>query len=602
MISTLMDNKLLKGCVNMLKMIKRLGASVREYKKASVLTPVYVILEVVMEVIIPLLMAKMIDNGINKGNMQYILVLGTLLLVSAFASLFFGVMAGNKAAEASAGFAKNLRKDMYYNVQNYSFSNIDKFSTASIVTRLTTDVTNLQNAYQMIIRMAVRAPIMMIVSLTVSFSIHAGLACIFAGAIPVLAIGLYIISSRVHPVFKRVFKTYDRLNGVVQENLRGIRVVKSFVREEHEIGKFESISESIYKDFSWAEKTLAFNMPLMQFCMYTCTLLISWLGAKAIVACGGNAATGLSTGELVSFIQYATMILMSLMMCSMIFVMVIMSRASAERVTEILNEESDIRNAAEPVYEVADGSVVFENVDFEYSGKADKLCLKNVCLDIKSGETVGIIGGTGSSKTTLINLIPRLYDVTGGSVRVGGIDVRRYDIEALRSEVAVVLQKNELFSGTILENLRWGNENATDEECIEASRLAQADDFVQKFPDKYNTYIEQGGTNVSGGQKQRLCIARALLKKPKILILDDSTSAVDTRTDALIRKAFREEIPATTKLIIAQRISSVQDADKIIVLDDGQVNAVGTHEELMRTSSIYREVYESQMKGGGDNE
>ncbi len=584
------------------KILKRLGASVREYKKASILTPVYVTLEVVMEVIIPLLMASMIDEGINKGDMKYIVTLGVFLVVSAVVSLIFGVMAGNKAAEASAGFAKNLRKDMYYSVQNYSFSNIDKFSTASIVTRLTTDVTNLQNAYQMIIRMAVRAPIMMIVSLAVSFSIDAGLASIFAAAIPVLAIGLYIISTRVHPVFKRVFKRYDKLNSVVQENLHGIRVVKSFVREDYEISKFEDISKDIYKDFSWAEKTLAFNMPLMQFCMYTCTLLISWFGARAIVACGGDAKLGLSTGELVSFIQYATMILMSLMMCSMVFVMIIMSRASAERIVEILDEESDIRDGADPIFEIADGSVTFENVDFEYSGNADKLCLDNINLEIKSGETIGIIGGTGSSKTTLVSLIPRLYDVTKGSVKVGGIDVREYDIEALRQEVSVVLQKNELFSGTILDNLRWGNENATDEECMQVARLAQADDFIQRFPDKYDTYIEQGGTNVSGGQKQRLCIARALLKKPKILILDDSTSAVDTRTDALIRKAFREEIPDTTKFIIAQRVSSVQDADKIIVMDDGKISAIGNHEELLKTSSIYKEVYESQVKGGDDNE
>ncbi len=584
------------------KIIKRLGCCVREYKKASILAPVYVTLEVIMEVVIPLLMASMIDNGIEKGDMKYIIVMGIVLFLSSVASLIFGVMAGNKAADASAGFAKNIRKDMYYNVQNYSFSNIDKFSTASIVTRLTTDVTNIQNAYQMMIRMAVRAPIMLVVSLVVSFGIHAGLACIFAGAIPVLAIGLYIISTRVHPVFKRVFKTYDKLNNVVQENLHGIRVVKSFVREDYEINKFENISNQIYKDFSWAEKTLAFNMPLMQFCMYSCTLLISWFGAKAIVASGGNASLGLSTGELVSLIQYATMILMALMMCSMIFVMVVMSRASAERIVEILDEESDIKDVEAPVYEVPDGSVVFENVSFQYSGKADKLCLENINLDIKSGETVGIIGGTGSSKSTLVNLIPRLYDVKSGSVKVGGIDVRNYDIEALRQQVAVVLQKNELFSGTILDNLRWGNENATDEECIEAAKLAQADDFVQKFHDKYNTYIEQGGTNVSGGQKQRLCIARALLKKPKILILDDSTSAVDTKTDALIRMAFREKIPNITKFIIAQRVSSVEDADKIIVMDDGRISAVGNHKELLETSSIYREVYESQVKGGDDNE
>lgn len=584
------------------KMLKRLGASVREYKAPSILAPVFVILEVVMEVVIPLLMAKMIDNGINKGNMKYIVFLGIGLLVSAIASLLFGVMAGNKAAEASAGFAKNLRKDMYYNVQNYSFSNIDKFSTASIVTRLTTDVTNIQNAYQMIIRMAVRAPIMLIVCLCVSFSINAKLALIFAGVIPVLAIGLTFISTKVHPVFKRVFKTYDKLNNVVQENLHGIRVVKSFVREDYEIKKFEDISQSIYKDFSWAEKILAFNMPIMQTCMYTCMLLISWIGARLIVAGGNASGAGLTTGELVSFIQYSMMILMSLMMLSMIFVMVILSRASAERIAEILDEKSDIKNPQNPVYDVKDGRINFENVSFSYRSDADKLCLDNINIDIASGETVGIIGGTGASKTTFVNLIPRLYDVTKGAVKVGGLNVKEYDIEALREQVSVVLQKNELFSGTIFENLRWGNENATDEECIAMAKLAQADDFIQKFPDKYNTYIEQGGTNVSGGQKQRICIARALLKKPRILILDDSTSAVDTKTDALIRKAFKEEIPDTTKLIIAQRISSVQDADKIIVMDDGRISAVGKHEELLLNSSIYREVYESQVKGGDDNE
>lgn len=584
------------------KMLKRLGAGIREYKVPSILAPVYVTLEVVMEVIIPLLMAKMIDEGINKGDMKYIIIIGIILLVSSLASLFFGVMAGNKAAEASAGFAKNLRKDMYYNVQNYSFSNIDKFSAASIVTRLTTDVTNVQNAYQMIIRMAVRAPIMLIVCFCVSISINAKLALIFAGVIPLLAIGLAFISFKVHPVFKRVFKTYDKLNNVVQENLRGIRVVKSFVREDYEINKFENISQSIYKDFSWAEKTLAFNMPLMQFSMYACMLLISWFGAKLIVAGGNDAALELSTGELVSFIQYSMMILMSLMIVSMIFVMVIMSRASAERIVEILEEKSDIKNPENPVYDVKDGSITFENVNFAYRSDADKLCLNNINIDIASGETVGIIGGTGSSKTTFVSLIPRLYDVTEGSVKIGGKDVREYDIEALREQVSVVLQKNELFSGTIFENLRWGNENATDEECIAMAKLAQADDFIQKFPDKYNTYIEQGGTNVSGGQKQRICIARALLKKPKILILDDSTSAVDTKTDSLIRKAFREEIPDTTKIIIAQRISSVQDADKIIVMDDGKISAVGNHQELLAGSSIYREVYESQMKGGSDNE
>lgn len=586
----------------MIKVIKRLGQCIQEYKKAAILTPVFVILEVILEVVIPLLMAKVIDDGINKGNMSLIITLGIMLLCAAIASLIFGVMAGNKAADASAGFAKNLRKGMYYNVQNFSFSSIDKFSTASLVTRLTTDVTNIQNAFQMIIRIAVRAPIMMIVSLGVAFSIDPKLASIFLVAVPVLGTGLYIIMTKVHPVFKRVFKTYDKLNNVVQENLRGIRVVKSFVREDYEINKFEDISNTIYKDFSWAEKLLAFNMPLMQFCMYTCTLLVSWFGARAIVASGGDAALGLSTGELLSLISYATMILMSLMMCSMIFVMVTMSRASAERIVEVLNEESNIHNVENPIFNVADGSIEFENVNFTYSKNADKLCLDNINISIKSGETIGIIGGTGSSKTTLVQLIPRLYDVTAGAVKVGGVDVRAYDLETLRQNVAVVLQKNELFSGTIYENLRWGNENASEEEIERICKLAQVDDFVQKFPDKYNTYIEQGGTNVSGGQKQRLCIARALLKKPKILILDDSTSAVDTKTDAFIRRSFREEIPNTTKLIIAQRISSVQDADKIIVMNDGKVEGFGNHEELIKTNEIYREVYESQVKGGEDNE
>ena len=586
----------------MIQIIKRLGYCIKEYKKPSLLAPIYMTLEVVMEVVIPLLMANLIDYGIDMGNMKYIVLMGGALLISALTSLFFGVMAGNKAADASAGFAKNVRKDMYCNVQKFSFSNIDKFSTASIVTRLTTDVTNLQNSYQMIIRTAVRAPIMMVIALAVSFSIDKKLASIFVVAIPVLAVGLYFIMTSVHPIFKRVFKRYDKLNNVVQENLRGIRVVKSFVREDYEINKFENISNEIYQDFSKAEKIIAFNMPLMQFCMYACTLLISWFGAKAIVACGGNAELGLSTGKLMSLISYTSMILMALMMCSMIFVMVIMSRASAERVIEILDEESDMKNMPDPIYEVPNGSIIYDNVNFVYSGKADKLCLENINLDIKSGETVGIIGGTGSSKTTLVQLISRLYDVKSGSVKVGGIDVREYDLESLRQEVAMVLQKNELFSGTIYENLRWGDENATNEEIEYICRLAQVDDFVQKFPDKYETYIEQGGTNVSGGQKQRLCIARALLKKPKILILDDSTSAVDTRTDALIRKAFKEEIPNTTKLIIAQRISSVQDADKIIVMDDGKVSAFGSHEELLKTSDIYNEVFESQVKGDDDNE
>lgn len=583
-------------------MIKRLMKSIREYKKDSILTSVYVTLEVVMEVIIPILMASLIDYGIDEGNLLLIVKMGAALLISALCSLIFGAVAGKKAAIASAGFAGNLRHDMYYNVQEFSFSNIDKFSTASIVTRLTTDVTNVQNAYQMIIRLIIRCPIMIIFSLIVSFRINVQLSLIFLACIPILGIGFYLIMRNAHPIFTRVFKTYDKLNNVVQENLRGIRVVKSFVREDFEDKKFGQISNSIYQDFSKAEKTIAFNMPLMQFCMYGCMLLVSWFGARAIVASGGNPANGLSTGELMSLISYAMQILTSLMVLSMVFVMIIMSRASAERIIELMDEESDLKNPVSPIMRVPDGSIAFESVSFSYSKSANKPVLQNINLSIKSGETVGIIGGTGSSKTSLVQLIPRLYDVSGGCVKVGGLDVRDYDIEVLRNQVAVVLQKNELFSGTIRENLLWGNENASEEEMLRASKLAQADNFVKTFPNGYDTYIEQGGTNVSGGQKQRLCIARALLKNPKILILDDSTSAVDTKTDTMIRQAFAKEIPNATKLIIAQRVSSVQDADKIIVLDDGKISAVGTHDELLQSSSIYKEVYESQIKGGLKNE
>lgn len=579
-------------------MVRKLLRSVREYKTSSLLAPLFVTCEVILEVIIPMLMANLIDFGIEAGNMQYILKMGLALIICCIVSLTFGALSGKYAAVASAGFAKNLREDMYNKVQEYSFSNIDKFSTASIVTRLTTDITNIQNAYMMAIRVAVRCPIMLIFALFMAFQINSHLAPIFVIAIPILAVGLVIIISNAKRIFERVFRTYDKLNNVVQENLHGIRVVKSFVREDHETEKFCSVSKEIYQDFSKAEKILAFNAPLMQFCAYGCMLLISWLGAKLIVASGNNPAVGMTTGDLTSMFSYTMQILMSLMMFSMVFVMITISYASMERAEEILDEKSDLHNPENPVYEVKDGSIEFDHVNFAYGKNADKLCLDNVNLKIPSGSTVGIIGGTGSSKSTLVQLIPRLYDATEGSVKVGGRDVREYDIESLREEVAMVLQKNVLFSGTIKDNLRWGKEDATDEEMRHVCQLAQADEFIQTFPDGYDTYIEQGGTNVSGGQKQRLCIARALLKKPKILILDDSTSAVDTKTDALIRTAFREEIPNTTKIIIAQRISSVEDADLILVLDDGKINGMGTHEELLANNEIYREVYESQQKGG----
>lgn len=573
-------------------MIKRLSQCIREYKKDAILSPLYVLVESLLDVAIPFVMAGLIDKGIEAGNMSMILRYGAILVGFALVALTFGALSGRSCARATAGFARNLRHDMFHHLQVYSFSNIDKFSSAGLVTRLTTDVSNVQNAFMMIIRTLIRCPAMLIFAMVMSFRINHDISLIFLAVIPILGVGLYLIIKHVHPVFERVFKTYDRLNGVVQENLSGIRVVKNFVREDHEIEKFDTISGTIYKDFSLAERILALNSPLMQGCVYACMILVSWLSAKQIVI--GN----MSTGNLMSFFTYIMQILSSLMMLSMVFVMITMSRASAERIVEVLDEESDITNCDNPVYEVKDGSVEFTDVSFSYAKRPDKTVLDDIDLIIPSGQTVGIIGGTGSSKSSLVQLIPRLYDVTGGCVKVGGIDVRNYALQTLRHNVAMVLQKNTLFSGTIKENLRWGNLDATDEELVHACQLAQADDFIRTFPDGYNTYIEQGGANVSGGQKQRLCIARAILRKPKILILDDSTSAVDTKTDALIRQAFREEIPNTTKIIIAQRISSVMDADQIVVMDNGRINACGTHEELLANNEIYREVYESQQKGG----
>ena len=589
-------------------MIKKLSKYVGEYKKYAIITPVLVTLEALMEIVIPLLMAQLIDRGIDAGNMGEITKYGVILLAAALLTMTFGVLAGKTAPMASAGFAKNLRQAMYYKVQDFSFANIDKFSTGSIVTRLTTDVTNVQQAFQMIIRITVRAPGMLIFALIAAFSVNHKLSLIFLAVLPVLGLGMFIIIKRVYPLFNKIFRTYDKLNNVVQENLYAVRVVKSFNRQEHENEKFENVSGAIYKDFSKAEKTMSFVMPLMQACMYTCMLLISWIGARMIVASGNDGALGLTTGQLMSMITYTMQILMSLMMISMIFAMMTMAKASGERIVEILDEESEIRNPQNPVMEVKDGSIDFVNTGFRYSsesaddgsGSDSKKVLENINLHIDSGATVGIIGATGSSKSSLVQLIPRLYDVSEGQVKVGDVDVRDYDIETLRNQVAMVLQKNVLFSGTIRENLRWGNENATDEEIINACKVACADEFIEKFENGYDTYIEQGGTNVSGGQKQRLCIAKALLKKPKILILDDSTSAVDMRTDALIRNAFASELPDTTKIIIAQRISSVQDSDMIIVMDDGRVADCGTHEELMERSEIYREVYESQNRKGGD--
>lgn len=575
-------------------MIKRLLKSVREFKKDALLTPFFVVLEVVMEVIIPMVMALLIDKGIDGQDMAAIWKYGIILVLCAMLALVFGAAAGTFAARASTGFARNLRHDMYYNVQNFSFSNIDKFSTGSIVTRLTTDVTNVQNAFQMCTRIAVRCPVMLVFALFMAMKINSRMALVFLAVLPILAIGMGILMKVVGPVFERAFKIYDRMNTVVQENVRGIRVVKTYVREDHETEKFEGVSGMLYRTFSKAQKTMAGVMPLMQFCMYACMLLISWFGARLIV--GGS----MTTGELTSMFSYAMQILMSLMMVAMVFVMITMAKASAERVAEILDEQPDLHNPSNPIHEVKDGAIEFDDVSFSYKGDERKLALKNVNLHIKAGQTVGILGGTGSAKSTLVQLIPRLYDTTHGTVKVGGVDVRDYDIEALRDQVAMVLQKNVLFSGTIKENLRWGDENASDAELERVCRLAQADEFIQQMPDKYDTHIEQGGSNVSGGQKQRLCIARALLKKPKILILDDSTSAVDTKTDALIRKAFAEEIPDTTKIIIAQRVSSVQDADQIVILDGGTVQAVGTHDELLAANTIYQEIYNQQNRKGGE--
>ena len=578
-------------------MLKKLLRSVRDYKKNAILAPALVSGEVIMEVVIPLLMANMIDNGIYASNMGYVAAMGAALVAASFISLAFGVLAGKNASIASAGFAKNLRKDLYYRLQDFSFANIDHFSTSSLVTRLTTDVTNIQNAFMMLIRTAVRAPMMMIFAMIMSFRINAGLASVFLAAVPILALGLYLIMGHAHPIFEKVFKTYDRLNLVVQENVRGIRVVKSYVREEHEKEKFTTVSERIFSLFTKAEKLIAWNSPLMQFCVYGCTLLISWFGAKLIVASGNNAALGMTTGQLLSMMTYTTQILMSLMMVSFMVIMLTISRASMERVCEVLDEKSTLANPEKPETEVKDGSIRFNHVSFSYSGDPKRKSLMDIDLFIPSGATVGILGGTGSSKSTLVQLIPRLYDVTEGTLEVGGLDVRKYDIESLRNAVSMVLQKNTLFSGTIRDNLRWGNEHATDEQLKAACAAACADEFIDRFPDGYDTWIDQGGTNVSGGQRQRLCIARALLKSPKVLILDDSTSAVDTHTDAKIRQAFREMIPDTTKLIIAQRIASVEDADMVILMDNGRIVAHGTPEELMRTSPIYREIAESQKKG-----
>lgn len=577
-------------------MNKKLLQSVREYKKQSIITPLLVTLEVLMEVLIPLEMAKIIDIGIAEGNLGYIIQRGLILVIMAMMSLFFGVQAGNFAAIAGAGYAKNLRHDIYYKVQDFSFKNIDHFSTSGLVTRMTTDITNIQMAYMMSIRLLARAPIMIILSLVMTLTLSRKAALLFLIVIPVLGGTLLFIAKKAHPHFIKVFDEYDELNNSVQENVNAARVVKAFVREDYEIGKFHGVSKYVYQLFTTAEKIVAWNSPVMQFVMYAVIMILIYIGGKGIV-------TGtMETGALTSIIVYALQIIGSLMMVTFVFVMIMIAGASTDRITEVLNEIPEMRDPADAVTSVTDGDIIFDHVGFSYAGEGGNLSLKDVNLHIKSGQTVGIIGGTGSAKSTLVQLIPRLYDVTEGSVKVSGIDVRKYNLEALRDQVSMVLQKNVLFSGTIYDNIRWGNENATDEEVQNVCKLAQADGFVREFPDGYNTQIVQGGNNVSGGQKQRLCIARALLKKPKILILDDSTSAVDTKTDALIRKAFREEIPNTTKIIIAQRVSSIEDADLIIVLENGEISGIGTSEELLKTNAIYREVYESQVKGGEDHE
>lgn len=578
-------------------MLKILSKSLKEYKTLSVFAVLLKITEVVFEIIIPTCMAYLIDFGIERGAMDSVFKYGAALLVFALIQLMTGVLSSAAAAKASAGFAANLREDMYANIQTFSFSNIDKFSTSSIITRLTTDVTNVLNAYQMLVRLAIRAPGMIIFSMIASFRISKEISMIFLCLIPLLASGLYLIIRKVHPIFAGVFKTYDTLNTVVQENIRGVREVKSFNRQDYEIKKFKKISALIYKGFSQGEKYITLNVPLMRLCIYICMLLISWLGAKAVIASGNNPDLGLTAGSLTALFSYAAQIMMSLMMLSMVFVIITVSRSSAERIAEILNETSGIKNPPEPVMHVKNGCVIFTDVDFVYSKDAAKKVIDNANVSIRSGETVGIIGGTGSSKTSFVQLIPRLYDVTSGSVSIGGVDVKNYDLKVLRDSVAMVLQKNELFAGTVKENLQWGNGNASDEELAEACRLACAAEFIEAMPDGYNSRIEQGGANISGGQKQRLCIARALLKKPKILILDDSTSAVDMKTDALIQKSFKEFIPETTKIIIAQRISSVQHADKIIVLDSGKIENIGTHDELLKTSAVYKDVFETQQKG-----